>query len=184
MNSNITKTSKFLSLILRHNPESIGLELDEFGWANIEELIMLAEKNKRTIDLALIQKVVETNDKQRFSISEDGRLIRANQGHSIPVDLELEPIQPPNILFHGTTTRFVDNIFEQGLIKRNRQHVHLSATKETATTVGQRHGKPTILIVSAQLMYERGYHFFQSKNGVWLTDHVPINFLAREGDKT
>lgn len=180
MNNKIKQTSKFLSLLLRHQPDTIGLTLDGSGWANIKELIMLSNENKQTIDLSLIQQVVATNDKQRFSISEDGQFIRANQGHSISVDLELEPVLPPSILFHGTATRFVDSIFEQGLTKSKRQHVHLSATKETAITVGQRHGKPAILMVAAQQMHEQGYLFFQSKNGVWLTDHIPVNFLTKE----
>jgi len=180
MSNDITKTSKFLSLLLRHKPETIGLELDESGWANIKELIELSKQNKKTMDLPLIHQVVATNDKQRFSISDDGRFIRANQGHSIPVNLELEPVQPPSSLFHGTATRFLNSIFEQGLVKRNRQHVHLSATKETATAVGQRHGKPVILMINSFLMHENGYEFFQSKNGVWLTDHIPTKFIKKE----
>ena len=122
MSNEITKTSKFLSLLLRHKPETIGLELDDQGWANIEELMALGAKHDRPMNLLLIQEVVATNDKNRFSISEDGRFIRANQGHSISVDLALESVRPPEFLFHGTATRFIDSIFEQGLIKRNRQH--------------------------------------------------------------
>ena len=181
MSNNITKTSKFLSLILRHKPETIGLTLDESGWASIDHIINLSQKKTQEINLALIRQVVATNDKQRFAISDDGLFIRANQGHSLSIDLKLEAIEPPDILFHGTATRFIDSISEKGLIKRKRQHVHLSATQNTATVVGQRHGKPIILIVSAKLMYEQGYEFFQSKNGVWLTDHVPIEFITREG---
>ncbi len=180
MSKDITKTSKFLSLLLRHQPETIGLTLDECGWANIEELISLSNQNKHRLDAQLIQRVVGTNNKQRFSISDDGRFIRANQGHSITVDLELEAKQPPEILFHGTATRFIDSIFEQGLTKRNRQHVHLSSERETATNVGKRHGKPAILCIQAEQMHNNGYEFFLSKNKVWLTEHVPIKFIERE----
>lgn len=180
MSNEITKASKFLSLLLRHKPETIGLKLDAQGWANIEELIVLSAQNQHLMNVDLIQQVVKNNDKQRFSISDDGCSIRANQGHSIPVDLTLEPRLPPEILYHGTATRFTDSIFQKGLVKSGRQHVHLSETGSTAVSVGQRHGKPIVLIVAAQSMYEQGYDFYQSKNGVWLTDHVPSKFLSKE----
>ncbi len=183
ISKHIVKTSKFLSLILRHKPEAISLDLDEYGWANIDELIALSKGNGHSINQSLIQRVVETNDKQRFSISEDGQFIRANQGHSISVDLELEPIQPPDTLFHGTATRFLESIFEQGLVKKNRQHVHLSAARETAINVGKRHGKPSILLIDAQAMHKNHYKFYLSKNRVWLTDHVPIDFIKEETTK-
>lgn len=180
MKNDIKKVSKFLSLLLRHRPEAIGLKLDDCGWAEIDELIGLSRESKHPMNHELIKAVVANNDKQRFSISDDGKFIRANQGHSIPVDLNLKPIKPPEILFHGTTTRFLSNIFSQGLVKRQRQHVHLSATKDTANSVGIRHGKPVILIVAAQRMHDQGYEFFQSKNGVWLTDHIPPEFFTQE----
>ena len=178
MDKKIVKTSKFMSLILRHKPETVGLELDECGWVDIDELIRLCAVHNRELDRALIAKVVQTNDKQRFSISEDGRFIRANQGHSIEVDLNLQAQNPPAKLYHGTATRFVQSIFKKGLLKRNRQHVHLSATVQTAINVGQRHGKVVVLLVAAEKMQQDGYLFYLSKNGVWLTDSVPVEYLS------
>ncbi|VAW67855.1 RNA:NAD 2'-phosphotransferase [hydrothermal vent metagenome] len=178
MDKRIIKTSKFMSLVLRHQPEVIGLELDECGWANIAELISQSGKYNKSLNLALIQQVVATNDKQRFSISEDGCFVRANQGHSIDVDLNLQPQCPPTTLYHGTATRFKQCIYEQGLVKRARQHVHLSATLETAISVGQRHGKPVVLLVAAEQMHQDGYSFYLSKNGVWLTQSVPVHYLS------
>ena len=145
-------TSKFLSLVLRHKPGLIGLTLDSEGWAGID-------------------------GKQRFAISEDGLRIRARQGHSIDVDLQLQPLPPPERLYHGTATRFVDAIRREGLRKRSRQHVHLSANADTATHVGSRHGKPVVLIVHAGDMAAAGHAFFLSENGVWLTDAVPAAFI-------
>lgn len=173
------KTSKFLSYILRHKPEAIDLELDEQGWANIDELIDKSNNSGEISGLSkeLIQEVVDTSDKQRFIISEDGTKIRANQGHSIKVDLQLEPIEPPEFLYHGTATRFLDSILKEGLKPQQRQHVHLSQDIETATAVGQRYGKPVILKIKAQLMYEQGFKFYQAKNGVWLTNTVSTGFL-------
>ncbi len=182
MDKKIIKASKFISLLLRHKPETIGLELDECGWASIDELVELSGKNGQRLDRSLIEQVVETSDKQRFSVSECGGFVRANQGHSIPVDLELEPIEPPEILFHGTATRFAESIFEQGLVKRGRQHVHLSPARDTAVNVGQRHGKPLILLVDARQMHADGHIFYYSTNGVWLTDHVPTRYLSNGDD--
>ena len=173
---NIKKVSKFLSLLLRHKPEIIGLKLDENGWANIDELI---EKSK-DIELtrALIDEVVADNDKQRFIL--EGNRIRANQGHSIRVDMEFKAVTPPNTLFHGTATRFLESIMETGLSKQKRQYVHLSKDIETATAVGKRHGKVVILEVDAKKMFEEGYEFYLSENGVWLTDNVPVNYLKEQ----
>jgi len=172
----IKQTSKFLSLLLRHKPETIGLKLDKNGWADIDELI---EKSKDFIlTRALIDSVVKQNDKQRFII--DGNKIRANQGHSIEIDLELKSITPPEILYHGTARRFLDSIMETGLTKQKRQHVHLSKEIETATRVGMRHGKVVILEVDAKRMHEEGYAFYLSENGVWLTNGVPKEFLKEK----
>jgi len=172
----IKQTSKFLSLLLRHKPETIGLKLDKNGWADIDELI---EKSKDFIlTRALIDSVVKQNDKQRFII--DGNKIRANQGHSIEIDLELKSITPPEILYHGTARRFLDSIMETGLTKQKRQHVHLSKEIETATRVGMRHGKVVILKVDAKRMHEEGYAFYLSENGVWLTNGVPKEFLKEK----
>jgi putative RNA 2'-phosphotransferase len=172
----IVSTSKFLSLVLRHQPESIGLTLDQAGWAEIDELIRLASPH-RPLTRDLIERAVAENNKRRFAISDDGQRIRANQGHSIEVDLGLVAITPPERLYHGTATRFVDAIRREGLRKRNRQHVHLSADPETATAVGARHGKPVVLIVQAAEMAAAGHAFFRSENGVWLTDAVPATFI-------
>ncbi|MEO1436965.1 MAG: RNA 2'-phosphotransferase [Bacteroidota bacterium] len=172
--------SKFMSLVLRHQPDVIGLELDDQGWANLDELIDKMNQKGKAVDRGLIEHIVATNNKKRFIISDDGTRIRANQGHSINIDLALQAIEPPVILYHGTATRFLDRIFEYGLQKRNRQHVHLSDDLTTAMNVGQRHGKPVILEVQALEMHQKGYPFFRSENGVWLTDHVPENYLATQ----
>lgn len=179
--SNLVSTSKFLSLVLRHQPEVIGLILDDSGWADIDTLIRLSQAHK-PLTRALIEQIVEENSKQRFAISEDGRRIRANQGHSIEVDLDLVPVTPPTLLYHGTATRFVDAIRREGLVKRSRQHVHLSAAADTATAVGARHGKPAVLIVRAGEMAAAGHAFFRSENGVWLTDAVPVGFIDFGGE--
>ena len=174
MNQDILKkTSKYLSYILRHNPSSIGLALDTHGWTDIDELI---EKSKdMDLDRALLEEVVDTNAKKRFAI--DGDKIRANQGHSIIIDLELKHLSPPNKLYHGTATRFLDSIMRYGLTKQARHHVHLSNNIDTAINVGKRHGKVAILELDAKKMDEEGFIFYCSNNGVWLTDSVPVRFL-------
>ncbi len=177
MKKQLVRTSKFLSLVLRHRPEAIGLELDEAGWAPVAELIRLAGEHGRELSESLIREVVETNDKRRFSLSEDGQRIRARQGHSVRVDLGLEPVAPPDVLFHGTAKRFLDSILRHGLIKGKRHHVHLSSAEATARAVGQRHGSPVVLRVRAGRMQRDGHAFFVSENGVWLTDHVPVEYL-------
>jgi len=171
------KISKFLSLVLRHQPEKIGLDLNQNGWASIPELLRACSQNKFSITLAELQTLVANSDKQRFSISEDGTKIRANQGHSISVDLDYIPTIPPDILYHGTAERFLSSILSLGLVKQNRHHVHLSGERLTAQKIGSRHGKPVILKILSLKMHEEDYQFFQSKNGVWLTDHVPIAYL-------
>lgn len=174
----LNATSKYLSFILRHKPDEIALNLNEQGWANIDELI---EKSapKQQLTPELIKEVVITNDKQRFKLSDDGKKIRANQGHSIKVDLNLSPSTPPATLFHGTAYRFVKSIESQGLKSMQRQHVHLSCDIETAKTVGRRYGQPVILQIDAKAMSDQGYAFYQSDNGVWLTDVVPVEFITR-----
>lgn len=172
------KQSKFLSLILRHQPETIGLELDEAGWASVPELLEKLTAHNRHMTMAELEQVVITNDKQRFSFNEDKTRIRANQGHSLKtLDLGLQPVEPPESLYHGTAERFLSSILQTGLEKRSRQHVHLSADKETAHKVGIRHGKPVILKVAAGQMQRDGLTFYHSANGVWLTDHVPTTYL-------
>ncbi|MDB5392093.1 MAG: Phosphate acetyltransferase [Planctomycetaceae bacterium] len=178
MATDVVRVSKFLSLILRHEPQKIGLTLDEQGWAEVEDLVRQANQNGQRLTRDILDRVVAQNDKKRFAFSEDGKRIRASQGHSIEVDLALAPLAPPELLYHGTATRVVDAIRVQGLDKRERQHVHLSLDTETARKVGQRHGKPIILVVRARDMFQAGHQFFLSANGVWLTDRVPVEFLV------
>lgn len=169
MTLSLTDASKFLSFILRHKPDAIGLTLDPEGWANIDELIAKADI---PLDFDTLREVVASSEKKRFAISADGLSIRANQGHSIEVNLGLEPVEPPELLYHGTATRFLDSIKAQGLLPQNRQYVHLSEDIETATKVGQRHGKPVVLTIPALQMHQKGHQFFQAKNGVWLTGPI------------
>ena len=175
MSSSDVKISKLLSYVLRHKPEAIGLTLDKEGWASLDELIEKSKKVKLSRDT--ISQIVRHSDKQRFIISEDGDYIRANQGHSIKVDLGLAPTSPPDLLFHGTATRFWETIQGQGLKKMNRHHVHLSKDEDTAAKVGSRHGKLKILIIDSLAMSKAGHVFYVSENGVWLTDHVPPEFI-------
>lgn len=165
--------SRFLSLVLRHRPETIGLVLDREGWADVGELLRLAAAKGRRIGRDRLDRIVADNSKKRFALSPDGLRIRAVQGHSVEVDLGLPAVQPPAILFHGTADRFVESIRRTGLEKRSRRHVHLSADEATAVTVGRRHGKPVVLRVRAGDMAAAGYVFHRSENGVWLTESVP-----------
>ena len=171
------KTSKFLSLLLRHKPETLHLQLDAQGWISVDELLAKLQSTQHALTLEELQYVVQHNSKQRFAFNEDQSKIRANQGHSISIELGYTPLTPPPILFHGTALRNLPSIQQSGLLKRQRHHVHLSQDKTTAITVGKRHGKPVVLIIRAQDMQEAGHSFFQSENGVWLTDHVPTAFI-------
>lgn len=171
-------TSKFISLILRHKPETIGITLDEHGWADVKELIAGINKT-RPLDMRLLEKIVAEDEKQRYSFNEDKTLIRANQGHSVAVDVELEKKNPPDILYHGTGEKYVASIDEQGLLPKSRLYVHLSADYETAVKVGQRHGKPVVYQIQAQQMAANGIDFYQSVNGVWLTKRVPIQYMNK-----
>lgn len=164
--------SKFLSLVLRHKPEEIGLLLDKEGWAFTDELI-----EKAAISFEDLKEIVTSNDKKRFIFSDDLVKIRANQGHSIEVELNLEPVSPPDILYHGTAERNVASILEKGILKQERHHVHLSADVETAINVGKRYGKPVILEVLAREMHSNNNLFYLSANGVWLTDYVTPEFI-------
>jgi putative RNA 2'-phosphotransferase len=171
--------SKFLSYVLRHAPDSIGLNLDANGWADVDELLAkAADKAGRRIDLDTLRGVVAENDKQRFTLSEDGRRVRAAQGHSVAVDLDLAPSEPPPRLYHGTATRNLDAILAEGLKPGRRLQVHLSLEPETARKVGARHGKPSVLTVDAGAMHGDGHQFFRADNGVWLTDSVPARYLS------
>jgi putative RNA 2'-phosphotransferase len=172
-----TQISKFISYVLRHRPDSIGIQLDAQGWVSVEELIEKACRFGNPLDLATLLRVVRENDKQRFVISKDGTKIRANQGHSIPVDLGLSPQQPPQILYHGTAKRFLENILLNGLHPASRHDVHLSVSFEAAIKVGKRHGAPVVLEIASGKMHVDGYPFYVSGNGVWLTKHVPPLYL-------
>ncbi len=170
--------SKYISLILRHKPETIDITLDEHGWANVSELIEGISKTQ-SINMKTLERIVAEDEKQRYSFNDDKTLIRANQGHSIPVDVELEKLEPPKILYHGTGEKFVSSIDEQGLIPKSRLYVHLSVDKKTAEKVGLRHGKPVIYVVNSSEMYNDGYAFYHSVNGVWLTKNVPVKYLLK-----
>lgn len=170
--------SKLLSYVLRHKPEEFNLTLDKQGWVSIEELLSCLKEQQHLISKQQLHQVVVSNDKKRFTISEDGLRIRAAQGHSTKqVTIEYTPQQPPVLLYHGTATRFIESIRQQGLLAGSRQYVHLSADTITAHKVAIRHGKPILLKITSGEMYQQGYHFYQADNGVWLTEHVPIEFI-------
>ena len=173
-------TSKFISLILRHKPETIGISLDEHGWADVQDLIDGVNRaDGHVLDMELLEEIVRVDEKQRYSFNENHTLIRANQGHSVPVDVELEEKIPPDILYHGTGEKYVSSIDAQGLIPKSRLYVHLSSDMETAKKVGSRHGKPIIYEINCRGMAEDGYHFFLSANRVWLTKEVPVRYLMK-----
>ena len=173
-------TSIFLSLILRHKPEVIGITLDEHGWADVHELMDGVNHSERHfLDMETLEEIVRSDEKQRYSFNVDHTLIRANQGHSIPVDVELEEKTPPDILWHGTGEKYVASIDVQGLIPKSRLYVHLSADKETARKVGSRHGRPIIYEIDCKRMVQDGYRFFESANHVWLTKEVPAEYLRK-----
>lgn len=181
MSKLLNDTSKFLSFVLRHEPQAIGITLDSEGWADISALIDGANKSGKSMDLDLLQQVVETSDKKRFSISEDGLRIRAAQGHSTnSVAISYPEKVPPEFLYHGTATRFLESIQQGGLKPQERQHVHLSEDEHTAIAVGQRYGKPVVLKIEALQMYRQGSKFLQAENGVWLTESVPTSFINFE----
>lgn len=167
--------SRFLSLVLRHKPEEIGLTLDPQGWVAVEDLLARLPFALTRDDL---NQLVASSDKQRFALSEDGQRIRANQGHSVAVELDLPATKPPAVLYHGTATANLTSILTDGIDRRARHHVHLSTTVETALKVGARHGTPVVLQVDADAMAAAGHSFFLSENGVWLVERVPLEFLT------
>lgn len=175
--SDLVQTSKFLSYVLRHRPDAIGIELDEAGWVDVEQLLEACRRNGRPISRAKLDEVVATNNKKRFAFSHDGLRIRASQGHSLSVDLGLEAVAPPELLYHGTVERFLRSIRAEGLRRGTRHHVHLSPDVETATRVGERRGRPVVLVIEATRMHGDGFAFFLSQNNVWLTDAVPPEYL-------
>ena len=178
----LTQLSKYLSLILRHKPEVIGITLDKHGWADVKELLIKFNEANKPGDLnkALLEYIVDSDAKQRYSFNADKSKIRANQGHSISVDVELTEKEPPEWLYHGTGMKYVESIDAIGLIPKSRLYVHLSEDAETAINVGSRHGHPYVYLVKSGLMYHDGYKFYQSKNGVWLTKDVPVKYLQKE----
>lgn len=172
----LVRTSRFLSLVLRHKPEVIGITLDEHGWADVDALLRgLSARFPLTREQ--LEEIVRSDSKNRYAFNEDHSRIRANQGHSVAVDVELEELPPPEVLFHGTGEKYMKSILEQGLLPRTRLYVHLSDDAETARTVGARHGKPVVLVVRSGQMHRDGYRFYRSVNGVWLTEHVPPEYL-------
>jgi len=176
-NKEIIRTSKFLSLILRHEPERVGLKLGDAGWVGVDELLKAVNGHGVSLTLDELKHIVATSDKKRFAFSEDGLRIRASQGHSVGVDLEYPPQTPPELLYHGTATRFLDDIRQHGLQKMQRHDVHLSAETRVTLQVGRRHGKPALLTIRAGEMHRAGFVFRCSANGVWLVDHVPSQFI-------
>lgn len=175
----LNKRSKFLSLVLRHKPEEIGLQLDKQGWADVDELITKMNAIGQSLNRETLEEIVATNAKKRFAFNADKTRIRANQGHSINIDLGYTPQTPPAILYHGTGNKYVDSIYQTGLQKKNRHHVHLSSDIETAKAVGQRHGKPVVFKLDVAAMLKDGIVFYVANNGVWLTDEVLPNYLIR-----
>ncbi len=178
---NLTKTSKYLSMLLRHRPEVAGITLDEHGWADVEELVAGIRKTRKwRFNREMLEEIVRTDQKQRYSFNEEKTLIRANQGHSIPVDVELPQVEPPEILWHGTGEKYVASIDKSGLLPKGRLYVHLSDDYETAVKVGSRHGKPVVYRVKSAQMAAEGHIFYRSVNGVWLIKSVPIEYLEKD----
>lgn len=177
--SKLDNLSKYISRILRHRPEDINIQLDEHGWADVEELLAGMNAAGQKIDREILEEIVRTDQKQRYSFNEKGTLIRANQGHSIPVDVELAEQEPPEYLYHGTALRFMESIRQQGLLPMSRLYVHLSGDVETARVVGMRHGRPVVLKVHSGDMYRDGHKFFRSQNGVWLAKKVDAGYFEQ-----
>ncbi|MCI9976514.1 RNA 2'-phosphotransferase [Clostridioides difficile] len=174
------KLSVFISLILRHKPETIGIKLDNYGYADVNELIGNINSTGRNINMEILEQIVKEDNKQRYSFNEDRSKIRANQGHSIKVNVELKELRPPKCLYHGTTIRFLDNIKKEGIVRKSRLYVHLSNGIDTAIKVGKRHGIPIVLKVNTEKMYEDGYKFYLSENNVWLCEHIPFKYVEIE----
>lgn len=171
------RKSKLLSLVLRHRPELVGISLDEAGWTDVADLLAALGRHGEPTSLAELESIVAECSKQRFAFDADQRRIRANQGHSVPVALGLDPVSPPAALYHGTATRFLASIRRQGLRRGRRHHVHLNPDPEAAAAVGRRRGTAAVLTVDAAAMHGDGYLFYVSANGVWLTERVPPQYL-------
>ena len=182
MSNKNNKLSVFLSLVLRHKPEAANITLDNKGYADVNELIKGMNSVEKKINFEILDEIVKIDNKSRYSFNEDKSKIRANQGHSIEVDVELQESKPPVRLYHGTATRFINSIMNKGIIKGNRLYVHLSKDIDTASKVGTRHGELALLQVDTDRMYIDGYKFYISKNGVWLTDFVPVRYISEVED--
>lgn len=179
-NSDI-KLGRFLSLVLRHNPDAAGISLDEHGWADVQDLLNGVHRSGRQIDLETLERIVRENNKQRYSFNADHTKIRANQGHSLQVDVELMAVKPPRYLYHGTASRFLPAIQREGIKKMSRQYVHLSGDFQTAVEVGRRHGSPVVITIHAEAMARDGAAFYLSENGVWLCEYVAPAYFSSEG---
>jgi len=177
MSAKDVKTSKFLSLVLRHEPHKIGIALDDAGWVEVSALLAACQRHAFPLTREELARIVRESDKQRFAFNEDRSRIRANQGHSVEVELGYEPTAPPEVLYHGTAEKYADAIRREGLQRRARHHVHLSETQETARAVGTRHGKLVMLTVRSGQMHRDGFKFYRTPNGVWLTDEVAVKYL-------
>ena len=176
LNKELIKKSKLLALLLRHKPETIGLELDANGWASVDFLI----KSGKGLTLALIQEIVQSDDKGRYELSKDGKKLRAVHGHSVDVDTLGESTEPPEVLYHGTASKTVTKILKEGLKPMKRKNVHLSSDKDAAIMVGKRYGNPVVLKVRARSLFSTGHYFFESSSDIWLTDHIPPEFIEVE----
>ncbi|HBG8638493.1 TPA: RNA 2'-phosphotransferase [Clostridioides difficile] len=171
------KLSIFISLILRHKPEIIGIKLDDYGYADVNKLIEKINNTGRNINIEILEQIVKEDNKQRYSFNKDRSNIRANQGHSINVNVELRELEPPRFLYHGTATRFLDNIKKEGIISKSRLYVHLSNDIDTAVHVGKRHGISIVLKINTGKMYENGYKFYLSENNIWLCEYIPFKYV-------
>lgn len=178
MSTSDVQLSKFLSLVLRHKPDEIGIQLDESGWVTVGELLDAMNRAGREMSREKLEEVVRSSDKQRFALSPDGSRIRANQGHSVQVELGYEPAEPPEVLFHGTAQKSIESIRREGLQKRKRHHVHLSPTPQAAAAVGSRHGELVLLEVRSGAMHRDEFAFYRTPNNVWLTDEVPVKYIG------
>jgi len=181
-NKGDVRLGRFISLVLRHDPSAAGITLDKHGWAETDKLLSGMRKQGYEIDRDILERIVRENNKNRYSFNEDHSKIRANQGHSVDVDVEMKACVPPDVLYHGTAGRFIGSIRKNGITRQFRQHVHLSADMETAAAVGRRHGKPAVLQINAAKMAADGYIFWLSENGVWLCEQVPVEYIMGSGD--
>jgi putative RNA 2'-phosphotransferase len=183
MDARLEQISRVITHALRHRPQALALSMDKAGWVDVSQLLAGLSNHGHELTLTELQTIVAQNDKQRFAFSEGGSKIRANQGHSVKVDLGLKPVPPPLVLYHGTHIGALQRILKTGIKKQSRHDVHLSLSPESASTVGRRHGKPVVLVIDSKRMYADGYQFRVSANGVWLTEEVPPKYIAVASQK-